>query len=114
MGNAYWYNTKHYWSLHKSKVQYQNTFKLHVCFVRMLVFIRIALTYIALFLSHKVVAKGTGAFLLKVCIHAAVHVIMLSKKHQRSSTMQEEGLTNEGRHHLLLQKKHCRIMVGNT
>ena len=28
-----------------------------------------------------------------------VYAVMLSKKHQRSSTVQEEGLTNEGRHH---------------
>ena len=31
-----------------------------------------------------------------------LHVVLLSKKHQRSSTMQEKGLTNEGSPHLLL------------
>ena len=35
-------------------------------------------------------------------VYATVHVV-ISKKHQSSSTMQEEGLANEGRHHLLLQ-----------
>ena len=37
-----------------------------------------------------------------VPIYATVHAVMLSKKHQRSSTVQEEGLKNEGRQHLLL------------
>jgi len=43
-----------------------------------------------------------GIFLSKVRppIYAIVHAVMLSKKHQRSSTVQEEGLTNEDRHHL--------------
>ena len=43
------------------------------------------------------------AFLSKVHspIYAAVHAVTLSKKHQRSSTVQEEGLTNEGQDHLL-------------
>ena len=41
-------------------------------------------------------------------IYAAVYAVMLSKKHLRSSTVQEEGLTNEGRHHLLLlHKQEC-------
>ena len=29
--------------------------------------------------------------------YAIVHAVMLGKKHQISSTIQEEGLTNEGR-----------------
>ena len=36
-----------------------------------------------------------------VPIYAEVHAVMLSKKHRRSSTVQEDGVTNEGRHHLL-------------
>ena len=54
---------------------------------------------------NEVVTKG--AFLCKVHppICAVVHGVMLSKKHQRSSTLQEEGLINEGRHHLLLLHK---------
>ena len=45
---------------------------------------------------NKVVAKG--AFLSEVHspIHVIVHEIMLSKKHQRSSTVHEVTLTNEG------------------
>ena len=58
-------------------------------------------------------AKGT--FLLKVCqpIYAAVHSVMSSKKHQRSSTVQEVGLTNEGRHHLLLTKCMTKEALQN-
>ena len=37
---------------------------------------------------------------------------MLSKKHQRNSTVQEEGLTNEGRHHLLLLRKQAHDKRG--
>ena len=38
----------------------------------------------------------------------AWYVVMFnSKKHRRSSTVQEEGLTNEGRHHLLLLHKQA-------
>ena len=37
---------------------------------------------------------------------------MLSKKHQRSSIVQEEGLTNEGRHHLLLSHKQVHDKSG--
>ena len=39
-------------------------------------------------------------FFLKVHppICAVAHAVMLSKKHRRSSTLQEDGLTNEGRH----------------
>ena len=51
-----------------------------------------------------------GALLTKVhppnC--AAVDAVMLSKKQRRSSTVQEEGLTNESRHHLLLLHKQAR------
>ena len=47
----------------------------------------------------KVVAKG--AFL-----SPPIHAVMLSKKHQRSSTVQEEGPTNEGRHHFHLLLLH--------
>ena len=54
---------------------------------------------------NEVIAKR--AFLSKVrpptC--AVVHAVMLSKKHRRNSTFQEDGLTNEGRHHLLLLRK---------
>ena len=35
-------------------------------------------------------------------IYAVVHVVMFNKKHRISSTVQEEKLTNDGRHHLLL------------
>ena len=43
-----------------------------------------------------------GIFLSKVRppIYAIVHAVMSTKKHQRSCTVQEEGLTNEDRHHL--------------
>ena len=44
------------------------------------------------------------------CAHpfyATVHAVMLSKKHRSSSTVQEEGLRNEGRHHLLLLRKQA-------
>ena len=49
---------------------------------------------------NEIVAKD--AFLLKVCppIYAIVHAVMQSKKHRRSSTMQEEGLTNDHRYYL--------------
>ena len=52
---------------------------------------------------NEIVAEG--AFLSKVHppIYAIVHAVMLSKKHQRSCTVQEEGLTNEGKHHLYNQ-----------
>ena len=49
-----------------------------------------------------------GAFLLKACPlfrPPLQYAVMLSKKHQRSSTVQEERLTNEGRHHFLLLHK---------
>ena len=61
---------------------------------------------------NEVVAKG--AFLSKVRppIYAAVHAVMLSKKHRRSSTTQEEGLTNEGRHNLLLLHKQAHDKRG--
>ena len=54
---------------------------------------------------NEVVAMG--AFLSKVRppIYGAVYAVMLSKKHLRNSTVQEEALTNEGRHHLLLLRK---------
>ena len=35
----------------------------------------------------------------------AVHPVMSSKKHQRSSTVQEKELAKEGRNHLLLLHK---------
>ena len=38
----------------------------------------------------------------------------LSKKQLRSSTVQEEGLTNEGRHHLLLLHKQVHDKRGIT
>ena len=37
---------------------------------------------------------------------------MLSKKHWRSSTVQEEGLENEGKHHLLLLHKQAHDKRG--
>ena len=37
---------------------------------------------------------------------------MLSKNHQRSSTVQEEGLTNEGRHHWQLLHKQVHDKRG--
>ena len=36
-----------------------------------------------------------------------------AKKHQKSGTVQEEGLTNEGRHHLLLLHKQAHHIVGS-
>ena len=50
-----------------------------------------------------------GAFLLKVHppIYAAVHAVMLSKNHCRSSTLQKEGL---GRDHLLLLHKQVHSL----
>ena len=36
-----------------------------------------------------------------------------AKKHQKSGTVQEEGLTNEGRHHLLLLHKQAHHTVGS-
>ena len=35
------------------------------------------------------------------------HSFILNRKHRRSSTVQGEGLTNEGRHHLLLLHKQA-------
>ena len=53
---------------------------------------------------NEVIAKHI--FLSKV--HVSIHTVdMVSKKHQRSNTVQEEGLTNEGRHHLLLLHKQA-------
>ena len=51
---------------------------------------------------NKDVAKGAFLSKVRLPIYATVHAVMLSKKHRRSSTVQEKGLTNEGRHHLLL------------
>ena len=45
--------------------------------------------------------------IVHVVIYAIVHVVMLSKKHQESSTVQEEGQTNEGRNNLTLNNVHC-------
>ena len=53
-----------------------------------------------------------GAFLSKVCPCTTVHAVMLSKNHQRSSTVQEEGLTIEGRHNLLLLYKQVHEKRG--
>ena len=57
--------------------------------------------------------KGCSS-LSKVCPPncAAVHAVTSSKKHWRSSTVQEEGLTNEGRHHLLLLHKQVHDKRG--
>ena len=57
--------------------------------------------------SNEIVAKD--AFLSKVHppIYATVPAVTLSKKHQRSSTVQEEALTNHSRHHLLLLHKQA-------
>ena len=49
--------------------------------------------------------------------YATVHVVMLSRRHQRSSTVQEERLTNEGRYHLLLpykQEYYSLMMLRRT
>ena len=67
----------------------------------------------------KFVAQGALISLVSIptCIYAAVHVVILSKNHQRSNTVQEEGLTNEGSCHLLFlhrqahDKRHCRIFA---
>ena len=42
-----------------------------------------------------------------------MHAVMASKKHQKSGTVQEEGLTNEGTHHLLLLHKQAHHIVGS-
>ena len=44
----------------------------------------------------------------------AVHAVMLHKKHQRSSTVQEEWLTNEGRYDLMLLYKQAHDKRGIT
>ena len=36
-----------------------------------------------------------------------------AKEHQKSGTVQEKGLTNEGRHHLLLLHKKAHHIVGS-
>ena len=60
------------------------------------------------------VAKA--AFLSKVhppiYMYATVHLVKLIKKHWRSSIVQEEGLTNKGRHHLLLLHKQAHDKRG--
>ena len=38
-----------------------------------------------------------------------MQLYMLSKKHHRSNNVQEEGLTNEGRHHLHKQARQKDI-----
>ena len=49
-----------------------------------------------------------GAFLSKVRPPFMLQYMQLCKKHQRSSSVQEEGLTNEGRHNLLeALQNHC-------
>ena len=52
------------------------------------------------FFLNEIISKD--AFLLKVWppIYAIVHAVMQSKKHRRSSTMQEEGVTNDHRYYL--------------
>ena len=67
-----------------------------------------------------------GCFSLEVCPHIyAVHTVLLSKKHRRTTgTVQKEALTNEGRHDLLLLHKqvhdketlqnHCIHIVNNA
>ena len=42
-----------------------------------------------------------------------MHAVMSSKKHQKNGTVQEEVLTNEGRHHLLLLHKQAHHIVGS-
>ena len=43
------------------------------------------------------------------------HIIMVmsSKKHWRSNTVQEEGVINEGRHHLLLLRKQAHAKLSD-
>ena len=38
---------------------------------------------------------------------------MSNKKHQKSGIVQEEGLTNEGTHHLLLVHKQAHHIAGS-
>ena len=64
----------------------------------------------------EVVAKDAFSQSMHPPIYAIVHAIMVCKKHQRSCTVQEEGLIKEGRHLLLLLHKqvhnkrgHCKI-----
>ena len=48
----------------------------------------------------EVVAKGVLLSKVHPPFVAAVHAVMLNKNRQRSSIVQEEALTKEGRHHL--------------
>ena len=61
---------------------------------------------------NEVVAKGT--FLLKVLppIYAIVHAILFSKKHQKSCTVQEDGLVTKCSHHSLLLHKQAQDKRG--
>ena len=41
-------------------------------------------------------------FSQKYTVYATVHAVMLNKKDQKSSNVQEEELTNEGRHTVVI------------
>ena len=41
-------------------------------------------------------------FFQKYAVYATLHAVMLSKKYQRSNSVQEEELTNEGRHTVVI------------
>ena len=51
---------------------------------------------------NEVVAKVLFPFKVCLLIYAIVHAVILSKKYQRSSSEQEDGLMSESRHHFLL------------
>ena len=58
------------------------------------------------------VAWVRGYLEVRPCFYAVVLVVMLSKGHWTSSAVQEEGLTNEDRHHLLLLHEQGSLSVG--
>ena len=53
-----------------------------------------------------------GYLEVRPCFYAVVLVVMLSKEHWTSSAVQEEGITNEDRHHLLLLHEQGSLSVG--
>ena len=56
---------------------------------------------------YEAIAKDVFLSEVRPPIKVIVQAVMSSKKHQRSGATQEEGLTNEGRHHLLLLYKQA-------
>ena len=60
---------------------------------------------------NEVIAEDGFLSKVRPPTYAIIHAVMLSMKHLRSSTVQEE-LTNEGRHHLLLLHKQVYVKRG--